>query len=84
MPSKVPIKNQDELKALHTGTLMVRRVALLKCEASFSLSDRLAEDEPNPAETGFIEFKDTAEWKKAYAELKHVLAGREHIPRKND
>lgn len=84
MPSKTPIINKDELMALHTGTLMARRKALLKCEESFCLSDRLGEDEPNPVETGFIEFKDTAEWKQAYAELKHVLAGREHIPRKND
>ena len=84
MQSKILIIPLDKLNVLHTGTLMSRRKALLKCEESFNLSDRLGEDELNPAKTAVIEFKDTAEWKQAYAELKHVLAGREHFPRKND
>ena len=46
------------------------------------MSDRYEhESEPDPSETGIIEFKDTPVWKIAYSELKEVLSGREH--RKN-
>jgi len=84
MANKVPILSPTELAELHTGTLMARRDALLRCEESFAASDRACHQgaSPRPAQTGFIEFKDTAEWKQAYAELKAVLAGREHIPSK--
>jgi len=82
MSNKVLIINQDILNTLHTGTLLSRRKALLKCEESFSLSDQQNEQEPNPRETGFIEFKDTVEWQQAYDNLKNILSKREHRQRK--
>lgn len=79
MPSKVKIIPAAELETMHTGSLMSRRKALLACEESFRLSDRYGyEPEPDPAQTGQIEFKDTEVWQKAYRELKIELAGREH------
>ncbi len=85
MPSKVKIINKDELKILHTGTLMKRREELLACEESFELSDRFGyEDEPIPNKIGYIEFKDTEVWKQAYHELKEILSGREHWPSKHE
>jgi hypothetical protein len=50
---------------------------LLACEESFELSDRFG-NEPAPEETGYIEFKNSTAWKKAYKELKLVLSTREH------
>ena len=70
---------------MHTGTLMNRRAALLKCEETWSHSDRVGYDaKPNPTKTGFIQFKDTAEWQQAYSELKAVLDTRENIPNKKE
>ncbi len=83
MTSSVPIKSKDELLTMHTGSLMRRRKALLECGETFEASDRMGyEERPNIANTGMIEFKDCLEWKKAYTELKEVLATRENIPNK--
>lgn len=66
---------------MHTGTLLRRRTALLKCEESFAVSDRYGyELPPNPDETGYVEFKDQPQWRYAYEDVKEVLATREHIP----
>jgi hypothetical protein len=81
VPSKVKIIDKNELKNLHTGTLIKRRKELLACEESFRLSDRFGnEDEPSPENTGYIEFKDTKAWKHAYQDLIETLSGREHWP----
>ncbi len=79
MPSKVIPKTLIELEELHTGTLMSRRDALLKCEESFELSDRYRH-EPKSIDESVIEFKNTEAWKSAYSDLKAVLAKREHLP----
>jgi hypothetical protein len=79
--SKVEFKTREQLEAMHTGTLMKRRDALLKCDESFQLSDQ---SEMSPVASDHIEFKDTPEWKQAYAELKSVLATREHVPSKKE
>jgi len=85
MASKVKLKTLEELNKMHTGSLMSRRAALLKCEESFELSDRNGyETKPNISETGFIEFKDSAEWQQAYTELKNVLSTRENMPNKQE
>ncbi len=85
MPSKVKLLPFEDIKAMHTGTLMSRRAALLKCEESFKHSDRDGhESEPEQSATCFIEFKDTDEWQKAYGELKLVLATRENIPSRQE
>ncbi len=78
MANKVQILSVEELEVLHTGTLMTRRAALLKCEESFELSDQSNCN----TEPGIIEFKNTEIWQKAYNELKIVLSKRENIPNK--
>ena len=79
MPSEVKIIEATELESMHTGSLMTRRKKLLACEESFEVSDRYGiENEPIPEETGYIEFKNSTEWKKAYKELKSVLSMREN------
>ncbi len=85
MPSKVKIILKKELEKLHTGSLMSRRMKLLQCEESFVCSDRYGfEPEPNPQNTGYIEYKDTIEWEIAYNELKSILSTREHFKKNNE
>ena len=85
MGSKVEIVKLKELEGMHTGTLMTRRAALLKCEESFELSDRNGyEENPSKTNSRIIEFKVTAEWKLAYDDLKAVLATRENLPNKQE
>ena len=70
---------------MHTGALMSRRAALLKCEGLFEKSDRYkCEMKPLAKNTGLIEFKDTFEWQQAYKDLKDVLKTREHLPNKQE
>ena len=85
MASRVEIITIEVLNEMHTGSLMSRRAALLKCEESFELSDRNGyETKPKVSEMGFIEFKDTPEWQQAYNELKTVLSTRENMPNKQE
>jgi hypothetical protein len=85
MANKIKIVSKEELRKLHTGTLMKRREGLLKCEESFQSSDRFGyEDEPIPEETGYIEFKNTQAWRQAYREVKEILSNREHWPSRNE
>jgi len=83
MASKVSIISKDELESMHTGSLMSRRKALLRCEESFRLSDQYGY-EPEPDPSLYIEFKNTQQWKHAYDELKAVLATRENVLSKNE
>lgn len=76
---KIPILAPADLDAMHTGSLLTRLRELLKCEESFLLSDRW-EHGVLPASSGFIEFKDTDEWRAAHQELKNILSRREHLP----
>jgi len=81
MSSKVKIVTFEELGSMSTFALVGRRTKLLKCEDSFESSDRFGyEEEPNPKETGFVEFKDQPDWINAYNEVKSLLSNREHIP----
>ena len=81
MTNKVKIVPISDLERMHTGSLISRRVELLKCEESFRASDRYGyEDEPDPEQSGYIEFKDQSLWSVAYREVKEVLANREHVP----
>lgn len=85
MPSKVKLLSKAALLKMHTGSLLTRRSALLACEESFSESDQFNyENEPNPHETGYIEFKDTEVWSKSYRELKEVLSTRENVLSKKE
>lgn len=79
MTYEVEHKTVAELEAMHTGTLMNRRKALLKCP---EVSELPPEEKTLPF--GKIRFKDTAVWQKAYQELKSVLDKREHLPNKQE
>jgi hypothetical protein len=81
MSSLVKMVSKDKLAEMHTGTLMARRDALLKCEESLGLSDR---DENHSVAVGTIEFKDTDEWKLSYRQLKEELSTRENLPSKGE
>lgn len=79
MANKVEPKSLEELQSMHTGSLMSRRKALLKCDESFEMSDELEH-----SDQGLIQFKDSAAWKQAYSDLKEVLSTRENIPSKKE
>ena len=83
MPRKVKMLSTEELKNMHTGSLMSRRKKLLACEESFEASDRYGnENKPVTEKIEYIEFKNSLAWKNAYKELKDVLAMREHYGKK--
>jgi hypothetical protein len=73
----IPPMQPEELEQLTTKKLLARLKHLRQCEESALLSDR--DDADNVSET--ILFKDTSEWKAAYAQIKGVLSLREHIPK---
>ena len=83
MSNKVEIKSIEELESKHTGSLMSRCIALLKCEVSYELSDQFG-IRSQDKDAGFIAFKDSNNWKKAYKELMSILATREHISNKEE
>ena len=75
--AKIAVISKAELEQMHTGSLMSRRNALLKCEESFAMSDQYV-----PSTNTKIEFKNTDSWAQAYADVKDVLSKREHLPNK--
>jgi hypothetical protein len=81
MSNTVVIIKQDQLMTLHTGTLMKRRDELLKCDESLEMSDSL-KTELNSQD--LIQYKNTKEWREAYADVKEVLSTREHVPNKKE
>lgn len=68
-----------KLEAFPTKQLLARLKRLQACEESLALSDRDA-----PDDSGAIEFKQSPEWISAFRDVKEVLSGREHVPRKSD
>ena len=70
----IPPKTLAELEAMHTGSLMSRRQALLKCAetSTLTMQDKASLLIP-------IQFKDTTVWQNAYRDLKSVLDQREHL-----
>ncbi len=79
MSNEIEHKTIAELEAMHTGTLMNRRAALLKCP-------EISELPPQEKASAFgkIRFKDTTVWQQAYRDLKGVLDKREHLPDKQE
>jgi len=68
----------SHLEAMSSRQLLARLARLRFCEDLSHGSDL------TPAEIAAsdgILFKDTAEWRAAYTDLKRVLASREHVPR---
>lgn len=74
----VAIRDRADLASLSTKQLLGRLARLRFCEESAELSDL------TPQEIGLsrgILFKRTPEWRAAYADLKEILATREHVSR---
>jgi hypothetical protein len=73
----IPVLATESMTNMPTKQLLGRLLSLQQCEESAALSDRTpGEDEA----TGGILFKNTAEWQKAYADVKAMLATRKHVP----
>ena len=82
MSAPVPILNVSDLEAMPTTALLKRWRALLSCEPSYVMSDRVGyEPEADPKDSGMIEYSECSEWRDAYADVKKILETREHIPR---
>jgi hypothetical protein len=73
----IPILPAESLLNMATKQLLGRLHSLQRCEEAAVLSDRTREE--ISVSEGIL-FKDSAEWQRAYADLKAVLATREHIP----
>lgn len=69
----------EELEQLHTGTLLKRLERLRELQPDRMLCD-WTEAEYDATEH-LIAFKDTDIWKSAWADIKQVLADREHVKR---
>lgn len=69
----------QELEQMHTGTLLKRLERLRGLHQNPDLCDW--SDAEIFATSHLIAFKDTEIWKSAWADLKNVLDGREHIKR---
>ncbi len=77
MPSYVPVMSREQLEALPTRAVLGRLQRLRRCEQSPGESDLSAEE---LARLVPIRFKSTPEWQAAVADVKAVLATREHLP----
>jgi len=71
----------EELKELHTGSLLARLKLLRSLQDTFELSDWLPEERDAVKAAGLIAFKETEIWKTAFDDVKRLLDEREHIPR---
>jgi len=72
----IPVLAAKFLTSMPTKQLLGRLHSLQQCEESAACSDRTPE---KIAVSEGILFKNTAEWQRAYADLKAVLATREHV-----
>jgi hypothetical protein len=73
----IPVLALESLENWPTKQLLGRLQSLQQCVESAAFSDRTPEE---VAASKGILFKNTAEWQSAYADLKGVLAAREHVP----
>ncbi|KZK87126.1 hypothetical protein PsAD13_00394 [Pseudovibrio sp. Ad13] len=71
----------DQLQSLHTGTLLTRLKALRSLHECEEQADWTNEEKLAVRSSGLIAFKSEENWKLAFADVKAVLATREHIPR---
>jgi hypothetical protein len=74
----VAVLERDRLDSLSTKQLLARLARLRFCEESAEVSDL------TPQEIGVVRgilFKRSPEWRTAYADLRKVLASREHVSR---
>lgn len=68
---------RKELESMPTGALLARLKRLRWCEDSPEMSDLSTDERATAAH--LILFKTDPAWRQAYADLKDVLAGREHL-----
>ncbi|TLP56565.1 hypothetical protein FEE96_21630 [Parasedimentitalea maritima] len=68
----------SELNELHTGSLLSHLKALRPLQETFEGSDWSPEEREAAENPDLIAFKDSEIWKTAFADLKGVLATREH------
>ena len=73
----IPILSPESLLGMPTKQLLGRLHSLQRCEEATVFSDLTAEE--IAASRGNL-FKQSAEWQKAYADLKAVLVTRKHVP----
>ena len=73
----IAILARESLLSMPTKQLLVRLRSLQCCEESAAVSDSAPGD--GAAGQGIL-FKNTPEWRRAHAELKALLATREHVP----
>ncbi len=78
MKTGVPILDITVLSTRSTKALLGRVRRLQECEESPDASDMDADE---LARVKGILFKNTPEWATAYADLKQLLATREHVPK---
>jgi hypothetical protein len=78
MKTGVPIPDITALATQPTKVLLGRLRRLQECEESAVASDADADE---LALVQGIRFKNTPEWAMAYADLKLLLATREHVPK---
>jgi hypothetical protein len=71
---------RPQLDSLPTGALLTRLKRLRWCEEAPDASDLLEAEIASAA--GMILFKSDAAWRAAYADVKAVLAEREHLANK--
>jgi hypothetical protein len=71
---------REELEALPTGALLARLKRLHWCEDRSDWTD-LSQEEIASVPNAIL-FKEDGAWRMAHADLKAVLAGREHRPNK--
>jgi hypothetical protein len=74
----VPVLLPAQLARLGTRELLGRLNKLRKCIDS--LTDTEYDEEDATLVEGIV-FKDSPEWKRAYADVRLVLTTREHVPR---
>ena len=77
----IPVLAPEILAGMPTKQLLGRLRSLLQCEESAALSDRTPEE---AAASEGILFKNTAEWQRAHADLKAVLAKRDSDVQRGD
>ncbi|MFS8183649.1 hypothetical protein ACMG4P_19140 [Pseudovibrio denitrificans] len=76
-----PVLKLEQLQSLHTGTLLSRLKTLRSLHECEEQADWNAEEIAAVRASGHIAFKSEDKWKNAFADVKAVLATREHIPR---
>ncbi len=70
--------DRPTLETMSTKALLGRLRALLRCQESAAVSDMMGDE--LACLTGIF-FKDAPEWQNAYADVKSILAHREHVPK---